>query len=92
MAEQTRWPGGRGQEPGAAGTTRALAVLAQCPQSQAGAKRGGGMGSGCSGGRSPGIPPAYHPLGNCDAAAKVAIKRGLYLRRFYMFDIKKSII
>lgn len=76
------------QEPSAAGTTRTPDMLVQCPQSQAGAQCGGETGSGCFGGCSPGILPASHPLGSCDAAAKIAITQGLVLRRFYMYNIQ----
>lgn len=69
---------------GTAGASRTLDVLTQHPQVQAGEKRGGEMESGCSWGCSPGIYPTSHLLGNCDAAARIVIKRSLGLRQFYM--------
>lgn len=59
--------GQHGQGTGTAGGTRTLDVLTQYSQFQAGEKRGVEMGSGCSGGCSPGIRPVSHLLGNCDA-------------------------
>lgn len=63
--------GQHGQGTGTAGATRTSDVLTQYPQFQAGEKRGGEMGSDCSDGCSPGICPTSHPLGNCDAAARM---------------------